>query len=78
MLSRVAEEVLEELEEALRKRAGDHGWYLAVEELGGGRWRASFKQSDGTIRHAAEASDMRNALEDLGIATERVRSPFRD
>jgi hypothetical protein len=70
MLSRVAEDVLEEV---LRKRAGDHGWYLAVEEFGGGHWRASFKQSDGTIRHAAEATDKHKALADLGIATERVR-----
>jgi hypothetical protein len=72
MLAHMGEEVLEELEEVLRKRAGDNGWYLAVEELGEGRWRASFKQEDGTIRRAAEATEKRRALEQLGIATQGI------
>lgn len=73
MLARVAEEVLDELEELLRKRGEDHGWFLAVEELGDGHWRASFKQADGTIRHAAEATDKRSALEDLWAETQSLR-----
>jgi hypothetical protein len=57
----------DQVEQALRQRAGHHDATLAVEQLPGGAWRAAFQRpdEDDFVVLSAEAATREEALQQL-------------